>query len=62
VPGGPAERAGLRAARALPDARVGRRQSPACSIIAGRNVAAKVLQASGGVDHGDLILALAVSE
>jgi PDZ domain len=59
VPGGPAERAGLRAARALTGREV------AAATVAGLLTlspaapwAAKVLQASGGVDHGDLILAV----
>jgi S1-C subfamily serine protease len=59
APGSPAERAGLRPARALTGREV------AVATVAGLLVlspaapwAAKVLQASGGVDHGDLILAV----
>ena len=59
VPGSPAERAGLRPARALTGREV------AAATVAGLLVlspaapwAARVLQASGGVDHGDLILAV----
>ena len=59
APGSPAERAGLRPARALTGREV------AAATVAGLLVlspaapwAAKVLQASGGVDHGDLILAV----
>ncbi len=59
APGGPAERAGLRPARALTGREV------AAATVAGllalspaAPLAAKVLQASGGVDHGDLILAV----
>ncbi len=59
APDSPAERAGLRPARALTGREV------AAATVAGLLVlspaapwAAKVLQASGGVDHGDLILAV----
>jgi hypothetical protein len=59
APGSPAERAGLRPARPLTGREI------AAATVAGLLVlspaapwAAKVLQASGGVDHGDLILAV----
>jgi PDZ domain len=59
APGSPAERAGLRPARPLTGREV------AAATVAGLLTlspaapwAAKVLQASGGVDHGDLILAV----
>jgi S1-C subfamily serine protease len=59
APDSPAERAGLRPAKALTGREV------AVATVAGLLVlspaaplAAKVLQAAGGVDHGDLILAV----
>ena len=59
APGSPAERAGLRAARALTGREV------AAATVAGLLAlspaapwASKVLRAAGGVDHGDLILAV----
>src|SRR5215510_9322494 len=59
APGSPAERAGLRAARPLTGREV------AAATVAGLLVlspaapwASKVLRAAGGVDHGDLILAV----
>jgi S1-C subfamily serine protease len=59
APGSPAERAGLRPARGLT------RSEVAAATVAGLLVlspaaplAAKVLRATGGVDHGDLILAV----
>jgi hypothetical protein len=59
APGSPAERAGLRPARDLT------RREVAAATVAGLFVlspaaplAAKVLRAAGGVDHGDLILAV----
>jgi hypothetical protein len=59
APGSPAERAGLRAARALTGREV------ATAAVAGLLVlspaaplAVHILRATGGVDHGDLILAV----
>ena len=59
APGSPAERAGLRPARALTG-----REAVAATVAGLLTLspvapwAAKVLQVSGGVDHGDLILAV----